>query len=371
MIDPVVNRKAKMYVPVSRPDLGEGEAEAVRKCVARCWISQGEQVERFEEMIASAHGRRFGIACNSGTTALHLALVTLGIGPGSKVAIPTHTMVAVANAVLYTGAKPLLYGGDDRVGNFLFEPLDQLMHDADAVIVPHTYGIPCLISQTVLDGLPVIEDCAEAHYAELDGKVVGSFGDLAVFSFYANKIITTGEGGMVLTDNEQMARHLRSLRSHAFNPERHFDHRELAFGYRMTDLQASIGVVQHLKRGKMLSSRHIIADAYRSAFDDLPWLDRCWQGRPGEVPWVYPIQTKVRDQLREHLADAGIDTRTYFKPLHMIPFVERAAVFKPCGAAIESQERMAELGMYLPLFSGMTTGELNYVIETVRSFDPG
>jgi perosamine synthetase len=260
MPDPIVNSKAPRFIPVAKPSLGEAEARAAYEAVRSGWISQGPIVERFEQSFATCHGKRFGVSCNSGTTALHLALKAADVGPGDEVVLPSLTMVACANAVLYCGATPRFVDSEPTTGNADSTWLARATSArTKAVIVPHLYGVPAIefieAALTLAPQLTIIEDCAECHYGAAGGRPVGSFGRLATFSFYANKIIASGEGGMVLVDCERTAKRLRSLRSHAFSPETHFCHEELAFGVRYTDLQAAVALVQHRRRQELLARR--------------------------------------------------------------------------------------------------------------------
>lgn len=369
MPDPVVNLAATRHLPVARPSLGPAEAAAARAAVIEGWISSGPRVEEFERQFAAAHGRQYGVACNSGTTALHLALAALGIGPGDQVLLPTLTMIAVANAVLYCGARPVLVESERESGNPdpLWLPRVLTPH-TKAAIVPHLYGMPAAgflqALRTRCPRLPVIEDCAEAHYATLAGRPVGSFGRLATFSFYANKIITTGEGGMVLTDDERLAQRLRSLRAHAFTPGDHFRHQSLAFGYRMTDVQAAIGLVQHGRHEELLRRRAEIAQRYIDRLRDLRWI-----GFParvaGSVWWVFPIlcpHEAARDAVRRALAERGIETRNYFRPLH-----RQAHLRKFATQHYPIADELARRGLYLPLWPGMSDEVVDYVCQGVVS----
>ena len=365
MPDPTVNLDAPRQIPVARPSLGEAEAEAARAAVAEGWISSGPRVEDFERQFAAAHGRRHGVACNSGTTALHLALAALGVAPGDQVLVPSLTMIAVANAVLYCGARPVLVDSERESGNpdALWLPR-VITPRTKAAIVPHLYGVPAAAFLQALrrryPRLSVIEDCAEAHYATLAGRPVGSLGRLATFSFYANKIITTGEGGMVLTDDERLAERLRSLRAHAFTPGDHFRHQSLAFGYRMTDVQAAIGLVQHGRREELLRRRAELAQRYIDRLRELKWV-----GFParvaGAVWWVFPLlcpHEAARDAVRQALAERGIETRSYFRPLHRQTHLRRFATQHYPVA-----DELSRRGFYLPLWPGMSDEDVEYVCK--------
>lgn len=378
-MDPELNPRASRQIPVARPCLSNLEAEEAAHSVTSGWISQGPKVEQFEEEFAAAHGRKYGVACCSGTSALQLALAAL-IATGElncdeDVLCPTLTMVAVPNSILYVDCQPSFMDSEEETGNPV-APVHRKVLPSVA-IVPHLYGIPA--QECVLDLLErdviVIEDCAEAHYAEYyEGAAgmapVGSYGRFACFSFYANKIITSGEGGMVLTDSVADAELLRSLRSHAFTPGDHFHHQRLAYGMRMTDLQAAVGLAQHRRAPEFLVDREVLAGAY------LARLEGTWgltipknHVIPGSVWWVYPIQVSgqfdsfLRDDLRAHLAHHGIDTRTFFHPMHLQPHLRRFA-----HGQYPIAEIMGARGLYLPLYPGLSLEDVSYVCDAIKSF---
>jgi perosamine synthetase len=366
--DPVVNANAKLRIPLARPDVGEEEAFAVERCVLNGRLTQHELVERFEEEFSAAHGKQYGVACNSGTTALHLALALLEMDAADTIAMPTHTYVAVGNAAAYCGSRIIFCAGDPLIGNLRFNQLPEAARaGVDAVIVPHGFGSPVEITKSGNPSEVVIEDCAQAHYALFQGKRVGSFGDMAIFSFYANKIVTTGEGGMVITNDPGTAAKLKSLRANAVKERMRSDHYGLGYGYRMTELQAAIGLVQHSKHAKMLARRWELYNKLRAVLEPLHWTSL---PEPPSTPWVFPFLTPFRDALREHLAQRGIETRSYFRPLHLMPHLAKFAVAQDEEAlsALDGQVAMSNRGMYLGLYSGMTDGELNYVCEALASF---
>ena len=252
-------RRGKIY-PVAETFLVGKERAYLNQCIDSNWISsKGPFVEQFEQAFAHEVGCRHAVACANGTVALHLVLAALGIGPGDEVILPAFTMIATANAVNYTGATIRLV--DSEPIHFNVDPVfieRSITKNTKAIIVVHTYGHPAemcrLLEMAKACSFFVIEDAAEAHGAEISGRRVGSFGLAGTFSFYANKIITTGEGGMVTTNDPEFERIVRRLRDHAFHPERHFWHEYVGFNYRMTNIQAAIGQGQieklewHLKK---------------------------------------------------------------------------------------------------------------------------
>lgn len=368
MPDPIVNVNARRFIPVAKPSLGETEARAAYQAVRSGWISQGPIVERFEQAIAAAHGKRFGVACNSGTTALHLALKAADVGPGDEVVLPSLTMVACANAVLYCGATPRFVDSEPMTGNADPAQLQRaLSRRTKAIIAPHLYGVPAIAfieaAQALAPQATIIEDCAECHYGAAGNRPVGSFGRLATFSFYANKIIASGEGGMVLVDCERTARRLRSLRSHAFSPETHFCHEELAFGVRYTDLQAAVALVQHERRQELLARREAIARRYRERLAGLKAIELP-KRTSGSAWWVFPLLARdrdARDGLRSRLAEAGVETRSYFIPLHRQKHLQQFATDEYPVA-----DRLSDSGLYLPLWTDMTDDDVDYVAGIVN-----
>jgi len=368
MPDPIVNVNAPRWLPVAKPSLGDAEARAAYEAVRSGWISQGPIVERFERAMAKSHGKRRGVACNSGTTALHLALKAADVGPGDEVVLPALTMVACANAVLYCGAEPRFVDSELTTGNADPAQLQRaISRRTKAIIAPHLYGVPAIAfieaARTLAPQATIVEDCAECHYAMHGNRPVGSFGRLATFSFYANKIIAGGEGGMVLVDCERTARRLRSLRSHAFSPETHFCHEELAFGVRYTDLQAAVALVQHERRQELLARREAIARRYLEQLTGRHAIELPAR-TSGSAWWVFPLLARdrnARDLLRGRLAEAGVETRSYFIPLHQQKHLRQYAT-----DAYPVAEQLADRGLYLPLWPDMTDEEVDYVAAVLE-----
>ena len=245
--EPRINPERPL-IHVCEPYLLGNEKKYVMECMESNWISsRGKFVDAFEEGFAAFCGVKYGITTNSGTTALHLNLAALGVGEGDEVIIPSFTMISTANAINYLGARPVLVDAEPRTWNIDPAKIEENITGRTRVIMPiHTYGHPADMDalQAIAEkhNLMIVEDAAEAHGAEYRGKRVGGFGQAASFSFYANKIITTGEGGMVVTDNPDVSRRLKTMRNYGFTQERHFWHKVLGFSYRMTNIQAAIGL---------------------------------------------------------------------------------------------------------------------------------
>ncbi|NQE05711.1 Aspartate aminotransferase [ANME-1 cluster archaeon GoMg1] len=352
-------------IPIAEPCLGEEELKNVTEALKSGWISsKGKFIEEFEEKISSYCGRKYGVATSNGTVALHLALKTLGIGKGDEIIIPDLTFVAVANTVTYCNAKPIFIDSHPDYWCIDPEKIEEKTTPKTKAIIPvHLYGHPCDMDP-ILDiandhDLYVIEDAAEAHGAEYKGRKVGSFGDISCFSFYGNKIITTGEGGMCLTNNEELAEKMKILRDHGMNPNKRYWYDVIGFNYRMTNLQAAVGVAQLKKLDEFVEKKRKIAKRYSEELKDLeekelitlhpemPWA-KC-------VYWMYCILIEdkfgmSRDELMKRLEENGIDTRPFFYPVHVMPpyknnegypvaeEISRKGINLPSGVSLKEEE---------------------------------
>lgn len=371
---PVSEGAAGRIIPVCEPVVDGNEAAYVARAVSSGWISSaGKFIPEFEERFAVFCGTKHAVACTSGTTALHLAFATLGIGPGDEVIVPTFTMIATANAVRYAGGTPVFVDSEPETGNIDPDGVDRAITPRTKAVVPiHTYGHPAdmerLLSICGKHGLYLVEDAAEAHGAEWKGRRAGSIGDVGCFSFYANKIITTGEGGMLVTDNPDIARIARNLRDHAFSEERHFWHKFQGYNYRMTNLQAAVGVAQMERIVSFVEARRRNAARYTTGLAGLPGLKTPVE-KPGfkNVFWMYGIRLDEkafgldRDGLRRELAERGIETRTFFIPMHLQPIF-----FKAVGGEYPVAEDLCRRGMYLPSASSLTSSDVDIVVEAIR-----
>jgi len=369
--DPELPREGRV-IPVAAPRLEGNELRYVTDCIKRNWISsKGEYVRKFEEAFARCVGAKYAVSCTSGTTALHLALATLGLGPGDEVIIPTFTMIATANAVTYTGAKPVLVDSELRTWNIDARQIEDKITPRTKALMPvHTYGHPAdmeiILELARQHGLYVIEDAAEAQGAEYKERKIGSIGDLACFSFYGNKIITTGEGGMVTTNNPELAERAFLLKEHAFSPERHFWHQHLGFNYRMTNLQAAVGLAQVERFEEHVEIRRRHAALYNSLLKDIPGLVLPPEAMGVKnVYWMYSVLVTdefglTRDELRQRLARKGIETRCFFIPIHVQP-IYRGKYDEPFPVA----EYLCERGMNLPSGATLSEEDIHYIARCI------
>jgi perosamine synthetase len=366
-------------IPVCEPVFDGNEAIYVEECIRTGWVSSvGKYVTQFEEQFSAYCGAVYGVACTSGTTALHLALVALGIGPGDEVIIPDFTLIVSANVVIQTGARPVLVDVDPETWCIDPTQIEAKITPATKAIMPvHMYGHPCdmvAINEIARRyNLYVIEDCAEAHGSEVNGQRVGSFGDAGCFSFYGNKTLTTGEGGMVVCRDPELAERLRLLRNQGFREPR-FVHDVVAFNYRMTNMQAAIGVAQTEKADVKVARKRWIARTYTELLKDEPELmlpqEAHWAKN---TYWMYGILIcdgfgKTKDELMKQLKEKGIDTRSFFCPMHMQPvFQNRANYSYPdVSGSYPVSAELWQRGLYLPSGLGLTKEQIEEVVVKLR-----
>ncbi len=363
-------------IPVCEPLIGEKELEYVIDCLKTNWIgSQGKYIAEFEARFASYCGCQYGIATTSGTTALHLALASLDIGPGDEVIIPTFTMIATAFAIAYTGAKPVLVDSESETWNMDVTKIEEKVTDRTKVILPvHIYGHPCnmepIMEVAKKHDLYVIEDAAEVHGAEYKGRKAGGIGHVGCFSFYANKIITTGEGGMIVTNDETIAERARALKNLAFPKERRYLHSEVGFNYRMTNIQAAIGLAQLERIDELAEMRRRNAQLYNSYLKDIPGLtlptEKEWAKN---VYWMYSVLIEgefgsSRDEVMIRLREDGVDTRTFFIPMHQQPVFQSMRLFG--SESYPVAEELSRKGLHLPSASGLAEQQIETISQALK-----
>lgn len=362
-------------IPIAEPLLGEEELKNVTEAVKSGWISsKGKFITEFEEKFAQYCGVKYGIATCNGTVALHLALTSLNIGKGDEVIIPALTFIATANVVKYTGATPVFVDSDPNYLCIDPRKINEAITVKTKVIIPvHLYGHPCDMDP-IMDiakkyNLFVIEDAAEAHGAEYKRKKVGSFGDVNCFSFYGNKTITTGEGGMCLTNNEKLAQKMRILRDHGMNLNKKYWYDIVGFNYRMTNIQAAIGVAQLKKLNKFVEKKRKIAGWYIEGLKDLekkgaikPHLEMPWAKC---IYWMYSILIKEkfgisRDELMKKLGENGIETRPFFYPINTMP------PYKSNQESIPLAEVLSNCGLNLPSSVKLLAKEAKSICQVIK-----
>lgn len=363
-------------IPVYEPLLDGNEESYVLDCLKTNWVSSaGKYIALFEEKFADYCGAEYAVACNSGTAAIHLALAALGIGPGDEVIVPSFTIIACANMVILTGAKPVLVDVDPQTWCIDTKKIEEhITSRTKAIMAVHMYGHPCdmdsILEVAKSYGLFVIEDAAEAHGAEYKGRKTGAIGDVGCFSFYGNKIITTGEGGQVVTNNRQIADQARLLRNQAFEEPR-FVHRFLGFNYRMTNIQAAIGLAQCETLDDKIDRKRRIAQLYSDLLGEQPDLTLpCEASWAKNVYWMYGVLLedsfgRSRDDVMRLLQTKGVETRAFFYPLHKQPvFVDGSHPSYPdVSGSYPVSEDLSARGLYLPSGPGLTTDEVKEVVS--------
>jgi perosamine synthetase len=367
-------------IPVFEPCIGDDEAEAVASAIRRGEISGsfGTEIESFEREFAEYVGARHGVAVTSGTTALHLAVAALDLEPGSEILISASTNVATALAAFHNGHVPVPVDSEQTTWNLDLDLVESLITPRTRAIVPvHLFGHPvdmdALLEIAARHRIAVIEDCAESHGATVRGRMTGSIGDMACFSFYSNKVITTGEGGMVTTSDDRLAERLRLLRNLAFGKPRIL-HEEAGFNFRMTGYQAAMGRVQLRKIEDVIEDKRRVAHTYTSLLADVPGIET-----PVELDWArnvfwmyaivvgdqFPLK---RDELSTSLFEAGIESRTFFCPMNMQPFLRRQTGCRPVECPVA--ERLWKTGLYLPSTVTLSEAEISTVVDRIRALVP-
>ncbi len=345
-------------IEVFEPLIGEEEIEAVVAALRRGEISGsfGSAIPEFEDAFASYCGCKYGVAVTSGSTALHLAVAAAQLGPGDEVLLSASTNIATALGVIHNGATPVPVDSENTTWNLDLDLIEGLITNRTRAIVPvHLFGHPVdmdrLMEIARRHNLIVIEDCAESHGATVRGRMTGSFGDMACFSFYANKVITTGEGGMITTNDEKLAERLRLLRNLAFTKPR-FRHEEAGFNFRMTGYQAAMGGAQLKRIEGIIDQKRRVAQTYTSYLNGISGLQL-----PAEMEWarnvywmyalvVLPEFGASRDELADWLREDGVDTRTFFCPMNQQPCLQARPDFRDVACPVA--DRLWERGLYLP-----------------------
>ena len=351
----IAENQTKEFIPIAQPELNGNEYQYLCDAFKSTWIgSTGDYINRFENEFSKYCDAKYGVSVSNGTAALHLALIALGIKAGDEVVVPDLTFPATINAVLYTGATPVIV--DIEKDSWCIDPIkfkNVISKKTKAVILVHLYGQPCdmdaLIQISRENNLKIVEDAAQAHGASYKGKRIGSFGDVSCFSFFGNKIITTGEGGMCVTNSSELSEKMRTFRDHGMSKQKRYWHDEIGYNYRLTNLQAAIGCGQLERIEFFINERRKIEEKYKLILKDL--FDIKW---PKDFPdrsrvtWIVSGCCETKKQLLKKLSENQIDSRPFFYPLSSMPIYEKYT-FEPCRVSYE----ISRTGFSLPTFIGI------------------
>jgi perosamine synthetase len=356
------------YTPVAEPSLSSKELEYLTDAFLSTWISsRGKYIDRFEAEFSAFSDCKHGVAVSNGTVAIHLALVALGVGEGDEVIVPDLTFAATINAVIHANATPVIVDVDRERWTIDPEAIQKAITPKTKCIIPvHIYGQPCdmdpIMEIARANNLSVIEDAAEAHGAMYKGKKVGSFGDVATFSFFGNKIITTGEGGMCVTNSEELDKKMRILRDHGMNPKRKYFHETVGYNYRLTNLQAAIGCAQLERIEQIIEEHKQIENNYLGVLNTAQ--NFIWQKNfpnSEKVVWLVSCLIKEgRDELIKYCGKNNVDVRPFFYPLSTMP-IYKVYARKICTNAL----LISEQGVNLPTVSTVSTE----VLDLLRKYD--
>lgn len=363
------------HIPVAEPEFSGNEKKYLNEAIDSGWISSGGGfIEKFEKQFAEFCGCAFATSTSNGTTALHLALLALDIKDGDEVIVPNLTFVATANAVIYVGAKPVFVDCEADTWNIDPQKIEErIASKTKAIIAVHLYGHPCDMN-SILDiarrrNLKVIEDCAESHGAKYNGKTVGGFGDIGCFSFFGNKIITTGEGGMCTTNNPELFAKMKLYKNHGMDPSKKYWHPVVGYNFRMTNMHAAVGVAQLEKIDSLISGRRRAADFYNRLLGDLPGIGRCVEKEYAfNVYWMYSVlldNEKERNMLMDFLADNNVETRPLFWPMSMMPPYKK---YLSQDDAFPVSEGTAVRGINLPAGPKLTLDDQSRIVGLIKKF---
>jgi perosamine synthetase len=368
-------------IPVNQPLLDGREKELLVRCIDSGWISSdGPFVEEFEKKFAAFIGVERGVAVSSGTAALEAAVFAAGLGPGDEIIMPSFTIISCALAAVRRGAVPVLVDAEPVTWNMDVAQIEARVTSRSRAIMPvHIYGHPVdmdpLLDIAKRHNLLVIEDAAEVHGAEYKGRKCGGLGHISAWSFYANKIITTGEGGMVLTSDPEMAKRAASYRNLCFRPERRFYHTELGQNLRMTNLQAALGVAQMERIEEFIQIKRRLGSYYRERLSDIEGI-KCQVEMPWAktVYWMYCLEIDPAtgwnaDMLMKELGKREIGTRPFFLGLHEQPVFHERGLFK--GERYPVTERIARQGLYLPSGLALKEKQIDIITDAVRAIMAG
>ncbi len=366
------------FIPVNEPLLNGNEKKYLCECIDTGWISsEGPFVKEFEQKMSTTVGRKYGVAVSNGTAALEVAVQALGIGEGDEVIMPAFTIISCAMSVTKVGAIPVLVDSDLYTWNMNIQEIEaKITPKTKAIMVVHLYGLPVEVDKILAlakkYNLKVIEDAAEMHGQTYNGRPCGSFGDISIFSFYPNKHITTGEGGMVVTDDEQLAERCRMLRNLCFKKDVRYIHDEISDNYRFTNLQAAVGLAQLERLDEFITKKREMGRYYTEHLKDVKGLilpiERT--NYADNIYWVYglvlekdiPADNRLIQKL---LAEEGIGSRTFFWCMHEQPVYQRQRLFE--NQTYPNAEYLARKGFYIPSGLALTEEQMEQVVDGVKN----
>ena len=367
----------KEFIPVSMPDLSGNEEAYVVQAIRSTWISSsGEFVRRFEQEFARMCGTQHAVAVSNGTVALHLAMLALEVGPGDEVLVPSLTYVATANAVQYVGAEPVFVDVDPDT--WCIDPRkleERITPRTKGIVAVHLYGHPADMDAinriAAVHGLWVVEDAAEAHFAQYKGKTVGSLGKIATFSFYGNKIITSGEGGAITLNDSELESRIRLLRGQGMDPNQRYFFPIVGYNYRLTNVVCAILCAQLERAEQIIERRRHIYRLYSEYLSGIPGIGFQPVAPWAEItPWMFCITVdpegfgRTRDELMDFLAKEGVETRPFFFPLHRLPpFREQA---RKRGIDLPVTDELAGKGLNLPTYPGLRDAQIERITKLIR-----
>ncbi len=362
-------------IPLAKPYVGEEEIKAVSQVIRYGWLSMGPKLTEFENEFAKFIGIKHAVAVNSGTSGLHLCIKALNIRPGDEVITPSFSFVASSNPVIFEGGKPVFVDIDERTYNIDPQKLEEAITEkTKAIILVHIFGQPCNMDAIMMivekSKIPIIEDACEALGATYNGKKVGTFGKASVFAFYPNKQITTGEGGIIVTDDDEIADICRSWRNQGRDDSGEWlKHIRIGYNYRLDEMSCAVGIEQLKKVEFILNKRREIATKYTERLKRIDGIITPYVGPNTETsPWVYYLRVEEnldRNKILEYLNENGVSSRAYFyPPIHLQPVYKN--IFGYIGGELPITERVSNKGFIIPFFVDMTDEQIDKVCVTIE-----
>ena len=362
------------FIPVNIPLLDGNEKKYLNECIDTGWISsEGQFVNQFEDQFANRLGRNYAIALTSGTAALDVAIEALGIGPGDEVILPAFTIISCIGQIIRSGATPVLVDSDPLTWNMNLKQVEEkITEHTKAIMVVHIFGLPVdvepLLEITKNKNIKIIEDAAEMHGQTYYDKPCGSFGDISTFSFYSNKLITTGEGGMLVTDDEQLAMDCRSLRNLCFQPKKRFVHERLGWNYRMTNLQAALGLAQLERLDEFVQRKRRMGKKYTQGLRVLNEVQLPLEKTDyaENIYWVFGLVLDDSigfdaEEAIKMLGEKGIGCRPFFCPMNQQPVLREMGFF--INESYPVAERLYKQGFYIPSGTALNSEHINHVTK--------